>query len=202
MQPTEGIQQTSGVARSAPTLRQSAKPCSRDQNCPERLCHTDAGPAECSADPGYAADLRPPSPSPSRRQLTAASTSSQGTSTSSQTASTTFNTDLAAVGSALQSGNLATAQSAFATLMQDLGKQRDRNLRQQHSLPGSWLQHQYFRLRPIAVEGVFWGAGHYLSKCFFIAGLRLSIAWLCIWQTRASVTPRVLAISFMFISSW
>ncbi len=50
-----------------------------------------------------------------------ASTSSQGTSTSSQTASTTFNTDLAAVGSALQSGNLATAQSAFATLMQDLG---------------------------------------------------------------------------------
>ncbi len=41
---------------------------------------------------------------------------------SSQTASSTsLSTDLASVGSALQSGNIATAQSAFATLMQDLG---------------------------------------------------------------------------------
>ncbi|MGD0489201.1 MAG: hypothetical protein ABSB94_18700 [Syntrophorhabdales bacterium] len=39
----------------------------------------------------------------------------------SQTASTGVSTDLAAVGSALQSGNITSAQSAFATLMQDLG---------------------------------------------------------------------------------
>ncbi|MGD0659884.1 MAG: hypothetical protein ABSD38_17635 [Syntrophorhabdales bacterium] len=40
---------------------------------------------------------------------------------SSLSAGSTFNNDLAAVGSALQSGNLTGAQSAFATLMQDLG---------------------------------------------------------------------------------
>jgi len=40
---------------------------------------------------------------------------------SSQSAGTTFGSDLAALGSALQSGNLTGAQSAFATLMQDLG---------------------------------------------------------------------------------
>ncbi len=41
---------------------------------------------------------------------------------SSQTASSTsLSTDLASVGSALQSGNVTSAQSAFATLMQDLG---------------------------------------------------------------------------------
>jgi len=39
----------------------------------------------------------------------------------SQTATTGVSTDLAAVGSALQSGNITSAQSAFATLMQDLG---------------------------------------------------------------------------------
>ena len=130
-----------------------------------------------------------------------ASTSSQGTSTSSQTASTTFNTDLAAVGSAWQSGTPRNCAERLCHAHAGPGKQRDRNLRQRRSLPGSWLQHQYFRLRPIAVEGVFWGAGHYLSKCFFMDGLRFKIAWLCIWHTRASVTPRVLAISFMFISS-
>jgi hypothetical protein len=48
-----------------------------------------------------------------------ASTSSQTASGSSQTAST-LSTDLAAVGSALQSGDLTGAQSAFTTLMQDL----------------------------------------------------------------------------------
>lgn len=40
---------------------------------------------------------------------------------SSQTASASVSNDLAAVGSALQSGNVTSAQSAFATLMQDLG---------------------------------------------------------------------------------
>jgi len=40
---------------------------------------------------------------------------------SSQTASASVSNDLAAVGSALQSGNITSAQSAFATLMQDLG---------------------------------------------------------------------------------
>ena len=40
---------------------------------------------------------------------------------SSQTASVSVSNDLAAVGSALQSGNITSAQSAFATLMQDLG---------------------------------------------------------------------------------
>jgi len=44
-----------------------------------------------------------------------------GSQTASSTSSTTLSTDLAAVGSALQSGNVTTAQSAFATLMQDLG---------------------------------------------------------------------------------
>jgi len=39
----------------------------------------------------------------------------------SQAASTSFSTDLAAVGSALQSGSITNAQAAFATLMQDLG---------------------------------------------------------------------------------
>jgi hypothetical protein len=39
----------------------------------------------------------------------------------SKTADTTLNNDLAAVGTALQSGDLTTAQNAFATLMQDLG---------------------------------------------------------------------------------
>ena len=47
--------------------------------------------------------------------------SSQAANTSSQAASASFSTDLAAVGSALQSGNITSAQSAFATLMQDLG---------------------------------------------------------------------------------
>ena len=40
---------------------------------------------------------------------------------SSQTASASLSSDLAAVGSALQSGNITSAQSAFATLLQDLG---------------------------------------------------------------------------------
>jgi soluble cytochrome b562 len=47
--------------------------------------------------------------------------SSQTASTSSQTADTSLSADLAAVGSALQSGNITSAQSAFATFMQDLG---------------------------------------------------------------------------------
>jgi hypothetical protein len=38
----------------------------------------------------------------------------------SQTTATTLSSDLAAVGSALQSGDLSTAQTAFATLLQDL----------------------------------------------------------------------------------
>jgi len=44
---------------------------------------------------------------------------SQTASTSS--GSTSLSTDLAAVGSALQAGSITDAQSAFATLMQDLG---------------------------------------------------------------------------------
>jgi hypothetical protein len=40
---------------------------------------------------------------------------------SSQAADTSLTTDLTAVGTALQSGNITGAQSAFATLMQDLG---------------------------------------------------------------------------------
>jgi hypothetical protein len=40
---------------------------------------------------------------------------------SSQTASTTVTNDLTALGNALQSGNVANAQSAFTTLMNDLG---------------------------------------------------------------------------------
>jgi hypothetical protein len=40
---------------------------------------------------------------------------------SSQTTSASISNDLAAVGSALQSGNVSSAQSAFATLLQDLG---------------------------------------------------------------------------------
>lgn len=39
----------------------------------------------------------------------------------SKPADTTLNNDLAAVGTALQSGDITGAQSAFATLMQDLG---------------------------------------------------------------------------------
>jgi len=45
----------------------------------------------------------------------------QTASTGSQDASTTLSTDLAAIGTALQSGSITSAQSAFATLMQDLG---------------------------------------------------------------------------------
>ncbi len=47
--------------------------------------------------------------------------SSQTAGSASDTGSTTLSTDLAAVGTALQSGNISDAQSAFATLMQDLG---------------------------------------------------------------------------------
>jgi hypothetical protein len=46
---------------------------------------------------------------------------SQTASTSSASTSTGLSTDLAAVGSALQAGSITGAQSAFATLMQDLG---------------------------------------------------------------------------------
>ncbi len=46
---------------------------------------------------------------------------SQVASTDSQTAGTSLSTDLAAIGTALQSGSITSAQSAFATLMQDLG---------------------------------------------------------------------------------
>jgi phage gp29-like protein len=46
--------------------------------------------------------------------------SSQAAGSSSQDGSTSLSSDLAAVGSALQSGSLSGAQSAFATLMQNL----------------------------------------------------------------------------------
>ena len=46
---------------------------------------------------------------------------SQTASTSSASTSTSLSTDLAAVGSALQAGSITDAQSAFATIMQDLG---------------------------------------------------------------------------------
>ena len=46
---------------------------------------------------------------------------SQTATTSSGSTSTSLSTDLAAVGSALQAGSITDAQSAFATLMQDLG---------------------------------------------------------------------------------
>ena len=45
----------------------------------------------------------------------------------SQNAGTSFGTNLAAVGSALQSGDLAGAQSAFTTLTQDLGNSSAQN---------------------------------------------------------------------------
>ena len=45
----------------------------------------------------------------------------------SQAAATTLSNDLAAVGSALQSGDLTGAQSAFATLTQDLGGSSGQN---------------------------------------------------------------------------
>ena len=50
-----------------------------------------------------------------------------GSSSSSQTAATTLSDDLAAIGSALQSGDITSAQSAFATLMQDLGNGTSQN---------------------------------------------------------------------------
>jgi len=54
-------------------------------------------------------------------------TSSQASGTSSQTGSTSLSTDLAAVGSALQSGDLSGAQNAFSKLMQDLGTGKAQN---------------------------------------------------------------------------
>jgi hypothetical protein len=50
-----------------------------------------------------------------------------GGSQAASTTSTTLSNDLAAVGNALQSGNLTTAQSAFTTLMQDLGNSSTQN---------------------------------------------------------------------------
>ncbi|MGD0659923.1 MAG: hypothetical protein ABSD38_17830 [Syntrophorhabdales bacterium] len=57
----------------------------------------------------------------------AGSTNSQNAGTSSQAGSTSLSTDLAAVGSALQSGDLSTAQNAFSKLMQDLGNGNAQN---------------------------------------------------------------------------
>ncbi len=54
-------------------------------------------------------------------------TSSQASGTSSQAGSTGLGTDLSAVGSALQSGDLSGAQSAFTKLMQDLGSGNAQN---------------------------------------------------------------------------
>ncbi len=57
----------------------------------------------------------------------AGSTNSQNAGTSSQAGSTSLSTDLAAVGSALQSGDLSTAQNAFSKLIQDLGNGNAQN---------------------------------------------------------------------------
>jgi len=57
----------------------------------------------------------------------AGSTNSQNAGTSSQAGSTSLSTDLAAVGSALQSGDLSTAQNAFSKLMRDLGNGNAQN---------------------------------------------------------------------------
>ena len=55
------------------------------------------------------------------RARTGARSWSAASTTSTSTTSTSITNDLTSLSNALQSGNLTTAQSAFSTLMQDLG---------------------------------------------------------------------------------
>jgi hypothetical protein len=83
-----------------------------------RLTSLPFGPPHSNVPPGT-----PAQSSPRRASLSTAFTTLQqdlGNSSSTQTTAATSGTDLTALGSALQSGDLNQAQNAFATLMQDL----------------------------------------------------------------------------------